>query len=595
LVLNLFMYFPLIRGARMFSVLSVRRLVCFTSGFFIFLCAHLASRMGDFAKDPGVGWHIASGQWILKHGTVPWFDPFLAYKEPLPWISDQWGSDVIFALLYGSGGWVGLYNFLILVYLGAFFLLVYPVVKERSGSTLITLVATIFSSKPAEIHFILRPVIFGFFFMALLGRLLPLIGKESGLLLSRIGRWAFFLFFAWANLHPSFAYGLIILALYSFVAGGWDILAEGRKRCALRGATAVVAGAIGSLCTPYGWRLHQSILSLGSSKYFMRLHEEWMPLDILRSEGMFFILIVGTIMVATWIRAARGQRVVASGIAEAVILAFAARSGFAHLRMIPYFFILAAPLFGSSLLLVADISETKLARFVTGLRDRFRAREQFECQRASPTLLMALLFLVCLVGSIWERVAGFPTIERQVETEEVSKFGDLDRSMPIPLGPSHAEFPYQGLAYVKSLASEHTEALARKGSIVVLSPPEWGGFITLFGKGVVKPLFDDRNTMLGEERYASYFRAAASCGGLMALAQQLRADFLMIPSRGLTIGRCVPQIVEQGRAGGPHEGNVCTGTEPCWAQPLEPQLPNYADNVAFVYRVPPAQGVKPAR
>ena len=572
----------------MFSEFSVRRLVCFTSAFFVFLSSHLATRMGDFAKDPGVGWHIASGQWILMHRKVPWVDPFLAYREPLPWISDQWGSDVLFAIVYGWAGWVGLYNFLILVYLGAFFLVVYPEVKERSGSTLVTLIATIFSSKPAEIHFILRPVIFGFLFMAMLGRLLPLIGRDSSNLLPRIGGGAFFLFLVWANLHPSFAYGLIILALYSFVAGSWQFFAEGKAGCALRGATALLAGLSGSLCTPYGWRLHQSIVALSSSEYFMRLHEEWMPLDILRSEGMFFILFLGTIIVGMWIRAARGQQVVGSGVAEAAILAFAARSGFAHLRMIPYFFILAAPLFASSLLLIADISETKLARYVTGLRDRFRLREQFESQRASPTLLMAILLAVCLGGGFWGRVAGFPTIERQVEIGG-GKSEYSDRSMPIPLGPPNAEFPYQGLSYIRSLTSNSTAIPQSGRAVVVLSPPEWGGFITLFGKGLVKPLFDDRNTMLGEARYLSYFRAAASCGGLMALAQQLGADFLMIPSHGLTIGRCVPQIVQQERSVIPREGGICKGAEPCWAEPVEPQLPNFSDGVGFVYRVPTPQ------
>ena len=107
----------------------ISHLFCLTTGFFVYLCCHLASRMSGFAKDPGVGWHIASGNWILDNRAVPSFDPFLAHPVPLPWVSDQWGSDLLLAVVFQFLGWVGLYNLVFLIYLSAFFLVVYPTVN----------------------------------------------------------------------------------------------------------------------------------------------------------------------------------------------------------------------------------------------------------------------------------------------------------------------------------------------------------------------------------------------------------------------------------------------------------------------------------
>ena len=565
-------------------ILRIRNLFCLTTGFFIYLCCHLASRMSGFAKDPGVGWHIASGNWMLDNRVIPLNDPFLASAGPLPWISDQWGSDLILALIFRTFGWVGIYNLIFLVYLSAFFLVVYPTVRKRTGSAFIALVVTIFSSKPAEIHFILRPVVVSFLFMALLGAMLPTARKsvengKSGPLFC-----SFLLFFAWANSHPSFAYGLVILILYLGTAAGWDWFSVRNTKGLLRSGSIALAAILGTLCNPFGWRLHFSILSLGSSKFFMRLHQEWMPLDVLETEGAFFVWFVGIMVVAGLVRASKGEKLNGAGVGELAILAFAARSGMAHMRMIPYFFILSAPLLGLSILTLADDIERRISHLVPGLRERFKRREQFESERASPLMIMGFLFIICVGGSFFGRVAGFPTFTADPKSGSGFDSSDTERVFNIPLGPPVSLYPYQALEYLNELADRWP--LVREGEtrrVVVLNPPEWGGFITLNGGSVVRPLFDDRNTLLGEERYLEYFRAARSCGALMELAQRLGADFLMIKPSDLNISGCgLSSPIEAEKMG----ELVGQDAELLWAEPIPLLKPSYKDSVAAVFRVP---------
>ena len=58
--------------------------------------------------DGDTGWHIATGQWIATHGTVPRSDPFSFTARGHPWVAHEWLSEL---LMYGAwrfGGWSGL-------------------------------------------------------------------------------------------------------------------------------------------------------------------------------------------------------------------------------------------------------------------------------------------------------------------------------------------------------------------------------------------------------------------------------------------------------------------------------------------------------
>jgi len=52
-------------------------------------------------NDGDVSWHIATGEWILNHRTIPTADPFSYTAAGQPWVVTEWLADAIFAALAG--------------------------------------------------------------------------------------------------------------------------------------------------------------------------------------------------------------------------------------------------------------------------------------------------------------------------------------------------------------------------------------------------------------------------------------------------------------------------------------------------------------
>jgi len=68
----------------------------------------VVSRAADVLLDPDTYWHIATGEWVLRHAAVPQRDPFSFTMAGAPWIDLEWLSEVLMALAYGAGGWNGI-------------------------------------------------------------------------------------------------------------------------------------------------------------------------------------------------------------------------------------------------------------------------------------------------------------------------------------------------------------------------------------------------------------------------------------------------------------------------------------------------------
>ncbi len=44
--------------------------------------------------DGDTGWHLATGRWIVAHGTVPTIDPFSYTAHGRPWVAHEWLSEL---------------------------------------------------------------------------------------------------------------------------------------------------------------------------------------------------------------------------------------------------------------------------------------------------------------------------------------------------------------------------------------------------------------------------------------------------------------------------------------------------------------------
>lgn len=251
-------------------------------------------------RDPGLGWHLLSGRWILESMSVPLHDPFLYSPEFAPWVHDQWLGSVFLASLFSSIGivsstfilglaiWFSQYVFLILYQLkaqdqggqkGS-----WTVKGRRSGEgmgllTIWFLICLLASSST----WVVRPVIFSFILFALLvvsylwnRKVYEHIGKntirseELRLRSQTIFNSTVFLIFAlWSNVHGAWILALLWLAVILILEG---LLQKRIKTNFFSFLTALLA----TFCNPYFYDLHKSIYRLLGSSFFMNLNEEWL-------------------------------------------------------------------------------------------------------------------------------------------------------------------------------------------------------------------------------------------------------------------------------------------------------------------------------
>ena len=49
--------------------------------------------------------HLATGEWIIAHGSAPHVDPFSHSMAGEPWTAHEWLSEVLLSLAFRLGGW----------------------------------------------------------------------------------------------------------------------------------------------------------------------------------------------------------------------------------------------------------------------------------------------------------------------------------------------------------------------------------------------------------------------------------------------------------------------------------------------------------
>ncbi|MCB0337069.1 MAG: hypothetical protein KDD62_12215, partial [Bdellovibrionales bacterium] len=247
-----------------------------------------------FLNDPGLGWHLANGAQILKTGILPNTDSFLASEVVRPWIADQWFADMAMAWLYAEGGWPLLSVSFFLLYFFTFFLVHYRCLRRVTQAPLVCGLVTLCVFKMSQVQFVARPLLFGFLFFTILYSLLYRMAKGE----QRWPRTLFVLplFFIWSCIHPSFVLGIFLMgiALVGFWLDRWRGITEHQPQ--LGRFVMLILGCIGAtFLNPYGLDLYHTILWLGGSD-IRNIYSEWQPLQLRSPEGIFFSIMVATII-----------------------------------------------------------------------------------------------------------------------------------------------------------------------------------------------------------------------------------------------------------------------------------------------------------
>lgn len=185
-----------------------------------------------------IWWHLATGKIIVEDRTIPDSDPFTWTRAGTPWITHEWGWEVLMYLFYSRGGHAGLLLLRSAVAVGATLILIWLCVSRgaRPLATIGVGALGLFAARPL---FNDRPQIVSILFFAAMLAFIEMSerGRERRLLIVPL------LMILWVNLHGGFIFGPALLVLYAAccVPHWWRQLQAGNT---LHPAPTVLAAAI---------------------------------------------------------------------------------------------------------------------------------------------------------------------------------------------------------------------------------------------------------------------------------------------------------------------------------------------------------------
>lgn len=464
------------------------------------------------ADDPGLGWHLRVGSLLLEEGRVPRIDPFLSLPirgvseggASRPWVADQWLSDTALASLYSFGGWPLVYAVTIGLFTVTFWGVVLGTAYVASGSALCAIVATALAWKAAQVHFIIRPVLVSLLLFAVVAArarswaVEPLRGQRKPL---HQGFFICALFAVWANAHPAFVLGLVLIGVLAL--GHLVRYVTTREQKHLKDCLAMtalfVASAGATLSNPYGWRIYTSFLELSRSDYLRSINQEWRPLQLGSNEMALLVIIAAVPLVAALVR--KGYR--ARGwFFDCFVTTLFTYGAFRMARVVPYAAIVSAPLAACAL---GRLREVQWPGVFRATRHFVSALDRRLALSRSP------ISVVCVIALAGVMLAVLGLTPRSAST----------------MGPSSIAYPP---AMFESIERD-------SASGVILASPDYGGSIVLGLYPQFRAVLDDRNDLVGEGLYQRYFRALEDKTELEGIIRDYGVTHLIIANTSPVVGQ----------------------------------------------------------
>lgn len=323
--------------------------------------------------DGDTGWHVRTGEWILRHGQAPHRDIFSFSMTGQPWFAWEWLWDVVFAWLHQRGGMAAVVLGSMLV-ISLTFALLYGVARRRSGNPLIAIGVTVLAAAASTIHWLARPhlvtLLFLVIFYDLLDRL-PALSKGARQRVACAVLPA--LTVLWTNLHGGFVAGVAVILVFAAAEGVRALSAARRedRRAALRLGALYLAAAgaclAASFLNPYFYHLHVHIAQYLTDPYQYQHISEFLSLSFHHPAARYLeamLLLAGA--AAVWqLRRAR--------LADAMLIAAWGHLALVSARNIPIFAILAAPAVAGMLeAWLTELAGARVAPWLRSLAARFQ-------------------------------------------------------------------------------------------------------------------------------------------------------------------------------------------------------------------------------
>jgi len=360
-----------------------------------FLCPFLLLALKNgtgLLNDADTGYHIRTGEYIIKNFSVPRYDIFSSVTPPLPWVTHEWLSEVIMALAHRFSGltgiviffsfWIGVISFLLFTFARSLEFDFIP-------ATVIVLLATVSSS----LHWLARPHIFSLvltlFWYGVLNNY-QYRGKDRLYLLPVS-------MLLWVNLHGGFILGFFLLAVY--LTGNLTAVFsaetvkrnEAQQKCKKLFRIAVVALFL-SFINPRGYSLLVYPFTTVSNRFLMdnvveylspNFHE-WLPYEYL------LLVTLGTLAVSKK----------SLDATELMLLLLFTHMSLYSTRHIPLFAIIVTPIVLRQLHFMLCTSSNRYARFLKQRSENLELADASAKGHLWPIISILVICALTLSGKI---------------------------------------------------------------------------------------------------------------------------------------------------------------------------------------------------
>ena len=237
---------------------------------FVSLLFVLAFNSGvQLLSDGDTGYHIRTGELILRTWQVPTLDPYSFHYPPLRWTAHEWLSEVIMAAVFSQLGLTGVVLFFAFV-LALTHWLLYRWLRSKSKDILLCVSITMLATASSSSHWLARPHVFSLLFTVVWCQLLDRFQSRDNYSL----RYLPLMMLLWVNLHGGFIIGLIFLTIYwtgnvFYAVTSRHEHSELHERKAKKCFVALAACIGVCLINPYGSEILWFPMQLASDRFVM--------------------------------------------------------------------------------------------------------------------------------------------------------------------------------------------------------------------------------------------------------------------------------------------------------------------------------------
>ncbi len=443
-----------------------------------------------FNLDGDLGRHITIGNYILTNKTIPTHDIFSHTMAGQTLVPHEWLAQILFSTahtLMGLGGDV----LLTILIIAITFTITYRELIVHNTFIIVALFTSLWAAMASSLHWLARPHIFTFLFLALWTyQLERIVEKKTNRL------WFFpLLMLAWVNTHGAFIAGFVVWGAY---AAEWIWELRQHRADKANGRALAIIGAASFAATfinPAGHLLWATSLGYIRNKYLVDHTAEYMSPNFHLTAAWPFLLMLAFFLFAL----GQGFKL---KMREAFLLAGWCGMALISARNIPLFAIVTAPMLGRLIQTSAE-------------RLPFLARQD-QNLRATESQLRGILFPVLGILLI-----AF-TFTRDLRLDSAQLGNRYDPAV----------FPIEAVNWL--------EKNPQKGNMFNYFP--WGGYLLYRTWPEYKVFIDGQTDFYGEALTREYEQVMFVLDGWEDVLEKYDVSWVIIPANSIL----ADELTEQG-------------------------------------------------